>query len=193
MSYDILRVKPDRKYTAEVIILVTTLRSKRGDFNACRRLMEFLEIKRCHFKTVDMNQDAQVSPEQYEKQVMTEILKEKRLKYFEYMVNEDDGTQRKVVTDEPLIPQIFIDGINAGGLETLMSQEDQKDKQGLSLFDHKLTRKGAPKAKKHKEWLPGVWTIDEKIAQIESIEGDGAGGGDDSSSSSEDDDSPRKK
>jgi hypothetical protein len=50
MSLPEVKVKPNEDFCAEVVILVTTLGTKRTEFNAGKRAKDLLEIKRVHYK-----------------------------------------------------------------------------------------------------------------------------------------------
>lgn len=52
---------PDEKFTAEVLVLITTLGAKKTEFNAGRRVRDFLECKRVHHKIIDFNRDARAA------------------------------------------------------------------------------------------------------------------------------------
>lgn len=106
-----IRVEPDRKYTAEVVVLLSSLCSKRHEFNTGQLVCNFLEIKRCHYKVVDANRDMRdgVLPE-VERKVLETLLEETRKQ-------STDGTSL-------VLPRIFVDGVDLGDGEQLQSLED---------------------------------------------------------------------
>ncbi len=61
MSLPGVKVRPDEEYTAEVVILITTLGTKRTEYNAGKKARDLLEIKRVHHKIVDFNRDARAA------------------------------------------------------------------------------------------------------------------------------------
>eukprot|EP00811_Abedinium_folium_P009021 NODE_18337_length_897_cov_10.984416.p1 GENE.NODE_18337_length_897_cov_10.984416~~NODE_18337_length_897_cov_10.984416.p1 ORF type:complete len:184 (-),score=25.65 NODE_18337_length_897_cov_10.984416:213-764(-) len=107
-----IRVPPDRKYIAEVVILLSSLRgSNRHEFNKGRIVKDLLEVKRAHFKVIDLNRDARVHGEGHaENLAIQKLTTENKLQ------SGDDG--------ELLSPQIFIDGNYVGGDAELQGLED---------------------------------------------------------------------
>ena len=52
-----IRVRPLRRHVAEVVVITNSLRSKRTDYSASRRVQDIFEIKRIHCKPIDCNTD----------------------------------------------------------------------------------------------------------------------------------------
>merc|ERR1719343_689727 len=109
--FPVVRVSPDPKYSAEVVILLTTLGAKRTEFNAGKRARDLLEIKRVHHKIVDFNRDArQVGTGEAENQAIQKLMVQGKL-------HTGDN-------DDLILPQIFIDGNYIGDATDLQGLED---------------------------------------------------------------------
>lgn len=155
----LVRVKPDGKYIAEVLVLLTTLRAKRSEFNSGRSIQDFLQIKRAHYKAVDFNRDARVAGAgDAENLAVQKLLKMGKLR----MTEEDDL----------ILPQIFIDGQYVGGMEDIQALEND-DRLELIL-------KRQEKDWKIEEILPGLMTMDEAMANHDANDRLGGGKGGDS-------------
>jgi len=169
-----IRVPPLEKFTAEVVLLVTTLGVKRREYNASCRARDLLEISRCHFKLIDFNLDTsseQYLPSQLGNRVNQADLEIIRLLYASQRIRQDlsDGVI--------ILPQVIIDGVNIG---------DGVDLQALEDEDHLgkiLSREICPKCLKERgknacKWclviyedlMPGRQTIEEHLATFEEIE-----------------------
>ena len=57
MSCRGLRIAPDPQYVAETIIINTSLGAKPREFYNSKVAIDFMEIKRAHYKSVDVNKD----------------------------------------------------------------------------------------------------------------------------------------
>jgi len=129
-----VRIRPDDRYVAEVVVLVTTLGAKRTEFNAGKRARDMLEIKRVHHKVIDFNRDCRsgmgstgMQMEQVIERLTQEPTKSRRLQ-----TECIDG-------DEDLcLPQIFIDGLYLGNAEQIQSLEDD------GILDQILLRQICP-------------------------------------------------
>ena len=128
MSLSAVRVLPDENWTAEVVILVTTLGTKRTEYNAGKRARDLLEIKRVHYKAVDFNRDARQSVVEMQNEAIRRL-------------TEEDSKYRKLQTDEEddlLLPQLFLDGIFVGDGDDVQGLEDD------GLLDDLLIRAKCP-------------------------------------------------
>jgi len=123
MQFPAVRVPPDPRYTAEVVILLTTLGARRTEYNAGKRARDLLEIKRVHHKIIDFNRDArQAGPADGSKnRAIQKLMVEEKLKQ-----GEDNDL---------ILPQIFIDGEFIGDANELQGLEDD------GLLDAILVRK----------------------------------------------------
>lgn len=111
MNFPIVRVPPDPKYTAEVVVLLTTLGAKRTEYNAGRRARDLLEIKRVHCKVIDFNRDArQAGTGEAENKAIQTLMAQNKLQ------TGDD--------EDLILPQIFIDGQFIGDATELQGLED---------------------------------------------------------------------
>lgn len=145
MAYSLVRVTPDPKYSAEVVVLLTTLRAKRTEYNSGKRVKDMLEIKRVHYKAVDFNRDArQAGSGEVENLAIQKLLKAGKL-----MTDDDDGL---------ILPQIFVDGQYVGGMEDLQGLEDD-DRLEIIL-------KRQDPNWKVEEILPGMLTIEATLANM---------------------------
>lgn len=149
----LVRVPPDPKYTAEVLVLFTSLQAKRCEYNAGKRCLDLLEIKRAHFKPIDFNRDTRMAGDdsgKAENMAVQKLFKQNKLKLSE------EG--------DLILPQIFIDGNPVGSFEDLQILEDDDKLTDILL-------------RKDKEWkgeeiLPEMMTIEAKIRAIAQAEGD---------------------
>merc|ERR1719491_1816412 len=143
--FQLERVQPDPAFKAEVVILLTTLRAKRTEFNAGKRIKDFFEVKRAHFKAIDFNRDARLAGTgEIENQAIQKLLKR--------------GELRTAENDELILPQIFIDGQYIGGIDELQGYEDE------GTLDKILMRQD--KSWKVEEILPGLMTIDAALQDL---------------------------
>mmetsp|Transcript_30188 Transcript_30188/g.80439 ORF Transcript_30188/g.80439 Transcript_30188/m.80439 type:complete len:188 (+) Transcript_30188:126-689(+) len=143
--YGSVRVQPDPRYIAEVVVLVTTLRAKRTEYNACKRVKDLLEIKRVHFKPIDFNRDArQAGSGESEQIAIKRLLEQGKLKTGE--------------NDELILPQVFIDGFSVGGIDDLQEKEDD------DTLDALLLRRDP--TRKVDEILPGMMTIEQALQEF---------------------------
>lgn len=170
MSFPTIRVPPDPKYSAEVLVLLTTLGAKRSEFNAGKRARDLLEIKRVHHKIVDFNRDArQAGTGEAENQAIQKL-----------------NMQGKLQTgdnDDLILPQIFIDGHYIGDANALQGLEDDR------MLDDILLRRACMKCndtrrvpdskqcvsceEKFEEILPGLMTIEQVLRELAMVaEGD---------------------
>jgi len=164
VMYSSIRVAPDRKYLAEVVVFLTTLGAKRAEFNAGKRARDLLEIKRVHFKIIDFNKDSRLDDGE-ETEAIQKLLKSRQLQYS--------------CDNEFVMPQIFVDGNNIGDATDLQGLEDE------SQLDRILFRQACPKCLKKRtpaakhcfncnadydEILPGVLGIDEYIEELGELE-----------------------
>lgn len=109
--HHVVRVPPDTKYTAEVVVLLTTLGAKRTEYNAGKRAKDLLEIKRVHAKIVDFNRDARTAADAGpQNQAVQTLMQEGKLQ-----TSEDDDL---------ILPQVFIDGLYIGDATNLQGLED---------------------------------------------------------------------
>lgn len=169
-----IRVPPDRIYTAEVVVLVTSLGVKRREFNASSRVRDMLEIIRAHHKVIDFNLDTNIdspakiaNPSNRVNQADLEIV---RRLYKANKIRQDKN--EGVIT----LPQVLIDGINIGDGIELQSLHDQDLLEGI------LKRSICPKCLRarsnefkcklcdasYEELMPGRQTIDELLSTFES-------------------------
>jgi len=117
-----LRIRPDERYIAEVVVVITTLGAKRPEFNAGKRARDLLEIKRVHHKIIDFNRDCRGALGQTG--TLMDVVIER--------LSQEPSAARKLQTeaaldgdDEDLVlPQIFIDGLYLGNAEELQCLED---------------------------------------------------------------------
>jgi len=158
-----IRVAPDTKYIAEVVVLVTTLGAKRTEFNAGKRVRDLFEIKGVHHKIVDFNRDArQAGSGEAENKAIQKLMVEGKLQTSD---NKD-----------LVLPQIFIDGQYVGNAAECQGLEDDR------LLDNILLRRACMKCSNQKrtpeqlqcpnchekfdEILPGMMTIEQKLSEL---------------------------
>jgi len=158
-----VRVLPDPKYTAEVVLLLTTLGAKRSEFNAGKRARDLLEIKRVHHKIIDFNRDArQAGTGEAENQAIQKLMVQGKLQ---------TGDNKELS-----LPQIFIDGQYIGDATELQGLEDD------GLLENILLRKACMKCNcqkrtaattqcescwaKLEEILPGQMTIEQALKEL---------------------------
>ena len=108
MSTSGLRIAPDPQYTAEVIVMMTSLGAKPKEFYRSKQAIDLLEIKRAHYKRIDFNKDNPSGSA--EVKVLSMLAEAERIECSE------DGDIH--------LPQIFVDGCNIGGHERLQELED---------------------------------------------------------------------
>ena len=116
-----IRVPPLKQFTAEVVLLVTSLGVKRREYNASSRARDLLEIVRCHFKLIDFNLDTSMEgshPSQLGNRVNQGDLEIIRELYATGRIRQDpsDGVI--------ILPQVLIDGVNIGDGVDLQALED---------------------------------------------------------------------
>lgn len=162
MFFPVIRVVPDPKYSAEVVVLVTTLGAKRAEFNAGKRARDLLEIKRVHHKIIDFNRDArQAGSGEAENQAIKKLM--------------DDGKLQTGDNDDLILPQVFIDGLYIGDAVELQGLEDD------GFLERMLVRRACVNCNdqtrkpsssqcqqcwaKFEEILPGLMTIDDELAE----------------------------
>merc|ERR1712187_483956 len=157
-----VRVQPDTKFTAEVVVLLTTLGAKRTEYNAGKRARDLLEIKRVHHKVIDFNRDArQAGNGEAENKAVQKLMSDNKLKV------GDDG--------DLVLPQIFLDGIYTGNADSLQAFEDDGDLEEMLLWQKCIAcgKARAPDTKNCKacgtefeEILPDMMTIEEHLAEL---------------------------
>ena len=149
MSYG-FKVPPRVDYTAEVVVLLTTLGVKRKEYNTSRQCMDFLDIVRCHYKVIDFNIDtggdefgAGSKPDL---DVVRQLYQSHRVQQ-----NDHDGLIS--------LPQVLIDGVNIGDNVCLQTLED------LDFLDDILKRNRCPqcKAKRQGEYCHECKTLFQEI------------------------------
>jgi len=171
-----VRVSPDPKYSAEVVVLLTTLGAKRTEFNAGKRARDLLEIKRVHHKIVDFNRDArQAGTGEAENQAIQKLMVEGKLQTGE--------------NDDLILPQIFIDGRYMGDANDLQGLEDDAALDGILLRKTcvKCNDRGrSPESvqcqkcwEKFEEILPGLMTMQQVLQELALTGEDGDYDGDD--------------
>merc|ERR1719161_2318032 len=115
-----IRIRPDERYIAEVVILLTTLGAKRAEFNAGKRARDLLEIKRVHHKIVDFNRDARHQGDgEAENRAIQMLMDENKLQ-----TGEDDDL---------VLPQVFVDGIYIGDADEIQGLEDDSQLDGVLM------------------------------------------------------------
>eukprot|EP00933_Yihiella_yeosuensis_P027545 TRINITY_DN21445_c0_g1_i1.p1 TRINITY_DN21445_c0_g1~~TRINITY_DN21445_c0_g1_i1.p1 ORF type:complete len:460 (-),score=89.78 TRINITY_DN21445_c0_g1_i1:514-1893(-) len=108
-----IAVLPNPRYSAEVIVLLTTLGAKRAERSNCLRTQHFLEVKRAHSKVIDFNRDVRVG----RGSTITDGAAVQRLFSLNPQLVESED-------EEAQLPQIFLDGWYIGGLAELQALED---------------------------------------------------------------------
>ncbi|CAD7954258.1 unnamed protein product [Amoebophrya sp. A120] len=176
MSLPEVRVKPSAAYTAEVVVLITTLGTKRTEFNAGQRARDLLEIKRAHFKIIDFNRDARAQ---------TTVVQGKAIA----KLSSEQSKWRRLHTDDDddlILPQIFIDGLYVGDADDLQGLEDdglldallrrekcpcRNGKAGLCNADREEDQKNCGRCgERFQELLPGAFTFGMKVRECEEYE-----------------------
>lgn len=170
MAVPPVRVPPDPKYSAEVVVLVTTLGAKRTEFNAGKRARDLMEIKRVHHKIIDFNRDARhAGTGESENIAIRKLMEQNKLKTGQ--------------NDDLVLPQLFVDGLYIGDANSLQGLEDD------GLLESILLRRACPKCcdlrrepdskqcvkcgEKFEEILPGLMTIEQLLRDLAMInEGD---------------------
>ena len=128
MTLPQVKVRPLEEYQAEVVVLITTLGTKRSEYNAGKRVRDLLEIKRAHHKIVDFNRDARQIAAEMQGRAIQKLTLETS-KYRKLHTDSDDDL---------VLPQVFIDGLYIG---------DECDLQGLEddgYLTHLLRRENCP-------------------------------------------------
>ena len=114
MNYS-FKVPPLPEYTAEVVLLITSLGVKRREFNTSRQVMDMLEIVRCHYKVIDFNIDTGGHEfgggSKPDLDTVRKLYQSHRVKQ-----NAEDGMIS--------LPQVLIDGVNIGDHVDLQALED---------------------------------------------------------------------
>jgi len=170
MAVPPVRVPPDPKYSAEVVVLVTTLGAKRTEFNAGKRARDLMEIKRVHHKIIDFNRDARhAGTGESENIAIRKLMEQNKLQTGE--------------NDDLVLPQLFVDGLYIGDANSLQGLEDD------GLLEPILLRRACPKcgdrrrepdskqcvncSDKFEEILPGMMTIETLLRELAMVnEGD---------------------
>jgi len=170
MALHTVRVSPDPRYSAEVVVLLTTLGAKRSEFNAGKRARDLLEIKRVHHKIVDFNRDArQAGTGEAENQAIQKLMAQGKLQTGE--------------NDDLILPQVFIDGQYVGDANALQGLEDDKMLEDILLRRACMKcndQRRAPDStqcpccrEKFEEVLPGMMTIEQVLRELAMLaEGD---------------------
>jgi hypothetical protein len=109
------KVPPLPEFTAEVILLITSLGVKRKEYNTSRQAVDLLETVRCHFKVIDFNIDTGTDAGSAGSKPDLEVV---RRLYQSHRVKQDkaDGMIS--------LPQVIIDGVNIGDHTALQALED---------------------------------------------------------------------
>eukprot|EP00397_Hematodinium_sp_SG-2012_P047103 GEMP01053439.1.p1 GENE.GEMP01053439.1~~GEMP01053439.1.p1 ORF type:complete len:206 (+),score=44.14 GEMP01053439.1:117-734(+) len=178
-----LRIRPDDRYTAEVVAVITSLGAKRPEYNAGKRVRDLLEIKRVHHKIIDFNRDCRgalgITGTQMDRVI--ERLTQEPMAARRLQTETSEG-------DEDLVlPQIFIDGLYVGNAEEMQSLEDDgllekillrqicpARKDGIETRDDFCGAKRSPSDKQCRkcqssfdELMSNLQTLDEAILQID--------------------------
>jgi glutaredoxin len=133
-----IRIRPDEKYKAEVIVLLTSLGVKRREYNESIRAKDLLEVYQVHFKVIDFNLDTNVDDNRVNQQdldLIKRLFQTKRI-----MQDPKDGLI--------ILPQIFIDGVNIGDKEDLQLLVDSDD-----AFENILLRLSCPACKRPRDQI----------------------------------------
>eukprot|EP00928_Gymnodinium_smaydae_P081299 TRINITY_DN64848_c0_g1_i1.p1 TRINITY_DN64848_c0_g1~~TRINITY_DN64848_c0_g1_i1.p1 ORF type:complete len:188 (-),score=43.19 TRINITY_DN64848_c0_g1_i1:45-608(-) len=157
-------VPPDPKYTAEVVVLLTTLGAKRVEYNAGKRVRDLLEIKRVHYKVVDFNRDGRVALDEGEDIANRAI----------HML----GSSNRLHTGgdgDITLPQIYVDGQYIGDATDLQYLEDEGRLEG-ALIRRQCIACGQSREVDTKQcrgcWiqfeevLPGLLTVEEALKKL---------------------------
>jgi hypothetical protein len=120
------RVPPRADYTAEVVLLVTSLGVRRHEFNTSKEVTDLLEIVRAHYKVIDFNMDTGGDLMNTSGPAKPELEVVRRL-YQTHRVRQD--------TADGLIclPQVIIDGVNIGDHTSLQALEDDELLHGILM------------------------------------------------------------
>jgi hypothetical protein len=164
MFFPTVRVTPDPKYSAEVVVLLTTLGAKRTEFNAGKRARDLLEIKRAHHKIIDFNRDArQAGTGEAENKAIHKLMVQEKL--------------QKGENDDLILPQIFIDGNYIGDANELQGLEDDELLEGILLRKTCMMCNDQTRSPmstqckccwgKYEEILPGMMTIEQALQVME--------------------------
>lgn len=151
-----IRVAPERKFTAEVVVLVTTLGVKRHEYNESNRAKDLLEIMRAHYKMIDFNLDSNI-------EVVPDHVTSNRVNQADLDVIRKLYTQKKLMQDPNdgliILPQILIDGVNVGDFADLQALVDE------DLLDNILLRKVCPKCLRQRTSGLGVCRFCDEVFQ----------------------------
>jgi len=139
-----IRVAPDRKYPAEVVVLVTTLGVKRHEFNASTRARDLLEIAQCHFKVIDFNLDTNI-------EAASDLVSNSRVNEQDLQVIRTLFAQKKLMQDPCdgliILPQILVDSVNVGDFSDLQALADE------GVLERILLRELCPKCLRPRKGL----------------------------------------
>jgi hypothetical protein len=162
-----IRVAPDRRFLAEVVVLVTTLGVKRDEFNASNRARDLLEIFKCHFKVIDFNLDTNVEVQTASSRVNQADLEVIRTLYAQKKLMQDP-TDGLIV-----LPQILVDSVNIGDFSDLQALADE------GVLERILLRELCPKCLRSRketkcrfcdevfqELMPSRHTIEDTLASF---------------------------
>ena len=89
MFYRTGLVRPHSQYVAETVVLLTSMRSKRTEYNACKAAIDLLETKAVHRKVLDLNKDAQAGTEQYVASALARLAETDQLVRFKGLLAHD--------------------------------------------------------------------------------------------------------
>jgi len=109
-------VRPKKAFTAEVVVVLNTLRSKRAEYNAGRAVCDLLEVSRVHYKVIDHNKDARVAHGHGAHLAEENAID--RLKAHGLLCCDDAG--------QPVCPQVFIDGHLIGDADAIQELADEQ-------------------------------------------------------------------
>ena len=141
----LIRVPPDERYAAEVVVLVTTLGVKRHEYNQSNKARDLLEICKCHFKVIDFNLDSNVdlAISSGEAGNVVYATSTSRVNQGDLDVIRKLYAQKKLMQDPQdgliVLPQILIDGVNIGDCADLQALIDE------DLLENMLLRHICPK------------------------------------------------
>jgi len=138
-----------------------TMKARRADFNAGRRVQDLLEISRIHYKSLDCNKEMHMAWAGGALEISTiERLKnESKLEY-----DEEDG--------HVISPQVFIDGQPMGGADKVQNLLDSGMLTRIALrrVCPVCLQQRSPKSMKcgcgavFSEFMPGARTVEEHLA-----------------------------
>eukprot|EP00811_Abedinium_folium_P008281 NODE_17650_length_932_cov_8.267081.p1 GENE.NODE_17650_length_932_cov_8.267081~~NODE_17650_length_932_cov_8.267081.p1 ORF type:complete len:181 (+),score=46.85 NODE_17650_length_932_cov_8.267081:172-714(+) len=161
MSIPNVMVPPDVRYTAEVVVLLTSLGARRAECSAGKRAVDLLEIKRVHHKIIDFNRDArQALGGDAENRAIQRLMAKNRLQ---------SGNE------ELVLPQIYIDGHLIGDAHDLQGFEDDRQLDAILSREACVAcnRRREPASMqcpscwvRYEEILKGVMSIEEKLLKI---------------------------